>query len=143
MQGGIQRTFPPLTDLSKNNAFLKALIQFSFQQLPIEEERLSGAWKIQLHQMRVVTNDKETGKPTPEGIHRDGVDFVFIYMINCKNITGGGVTVLFMMITVNASILMHLENHWMLSLFGILTCCMKPVLFCQKIHKRKATEIFC
>jgi hypothetical protein len=87
--GDVQRKFTPFTDTAKNNPFLHALIQFNFQQLPLKADQLSGSWKVQAHQMRVVTNNHETGKPTPEGMHRDEVDFVFIYMIKRNNITGG------------------------------------------------------
>jgi hypothetical protein len=33
------------------------------------------------------------GKPTPEGIHRDGVDFVIVVMIKRVNIDSGATTI--------------------------------------------------
>ena len=87
--GDVQRKFTPFTTPAKNNPFLHALINFNFSQLPLDRKKLSGAWKVESHQLRVITNTNEIGKPTPEGIHRDGVDFVFIYLIERKNIVGG------------------------------------------------------
>lgn len=87
--GDVQRHFTPCTDAAKNNPFLHALIEFNFRQLPLEDERRDGPWRVETHQIRVLTNQQETGHPTPEGVHRDGVDFVFIYLINRHNIAGG------------------------------------------------------
>ena len=33
------------------------------------------------------------GKPTPEGVHRDGVDFVIVVMIKRVNIDSGATTI--------------------------------------------------
>ena len=43
--------------------------------------------------MRVKAIGDKPGKPTPEGLHRDGVDYVFIMFVGSQNI-GGGVTTL-------------------------------------------------
>jgi len=44
---------------------------------------------IEAHQFRIMTNAQDFGFPTPEGIHRDGVTYVFIMLISRKNIIGG------------------------------------------------------
>lgn len=46
-------------------------------------------WNIRLHPYRIVTNDYEQGKPTPEGRHRDGVDYIVMMMVHREEITGG------------------------------------------------------
>ena len=46
-------------------------------------------WFIEAHQFRIKAQPNDIGKPTPEGIHRDGVDFVLMAIINRRNITGG------------------------------------------------------
>jgi hypothetical protein len=38
---------------------------------------------------RYVTSDSETGKPAPQGRHRDGIDYVTSLVIDRHNITGG------------------------------------------------------
>ena len=35
----------------------------------------------------------EHGKPTPEGLHRDGVDYVLVLLVNRRNIASGTTTV--------------------------------------------------
>jgi hypothetical protein len=45
-------------------------------------------WCIEAHQFRIDTTDG-IGRPTPEGAHRDGVDFVAVFMVNRSHIKGG------------------------------------------------------
>jgi hypothetical protein len=51
------------------------------------------AWKIEAHQFRIVTTKKEPGEPTPEGIHRDGVNFALVMLIGRVNVKGGVTTI--------------------------------------------------
>ena len=45
-------------------------------------------WYIEAHQFRIDTTGG-IGRPTPEGAHRDGVDFVALVMIARRGISGG------------------------------------------------------
>ncbi|TCS37055.1 hypothetical protein EDC30_105278 [Paucimonas lemoignei] len=45
-------------------------------------------WYVESHQFRIDTTDG-IGRPTPEGAHRDGVDFVAILFVGRANIKGG------------------------------------------------------
>jgi hypothetical protein len=45
--------------------------------------------KLEVHQIRIVCSDIKSGQPCPEGIHKDGHDFVGIFCVNRKNIQGG------------------------------------------------------
>lgn len=45
-------------------------------------------WHVEAHQFRIDTSDG-IGRPTPEGAHRDGVDFVAVLMIDREAIKGG------------------------------------------------------
>ena len=45
-------------------------------------------WFVEAHQFRIDTNDG-IGRPTPEGAHRDGVDFVAVLLVGRSNIKGG------------------------------------------------------
>src|SRR4029077_3307552 len=45
-------------------------------------------WFIEAHQFRIDT-EAGIGRPTPEGAHRDGVDFVAVILIGRRNILGG------------------------------------------------------
>lgn len=45
-------------------------------------------WYVEAHQFRIDTRDG-IGRPTPEGAHRDGVDFVAVLLVGRSNIKGG------------------------------------------------------
>jgi hypothetical protein len=45
-------------------------------------------WYVEAHQFRIDTADG-IGRPTPEGAHRDGVDFVAVILIGRHGIKGG------------------------------------------------------
>lgn len=45
-------------------------------------------WFVEAHQFRIDTTGG-IGRPTPEGAHRDGVDFVAILLVDRVNIKGG------------------------------------------------------
>jgi hypothetical protein len=45
-------------------------------------------WYIEAHQFRIDTA-KGLGRPTPEGAHRDGVDFVALILVGRRQISGG------------------------------------------------------
>jgi hypothetical protein len=45
-------------------------------------------WYIEAHQFRIDASDG-IGRPTPEGAHRDGVDFVAIVLAGRRNVRGG------------------------------------------------------
>ncbi len=49
----------------------------------------SRNWRIQCHQFRIVASKAEVGKPSPEGIHQDGADYVSILLLERKNVRGG------------------------------------------------------
>jgi hypothetical protein len=91
--GGIVRKFAPLLPEMFENAFLKELIRFDFHQFPLSEEMKRGAWNVDVHLMRVVAERDLPGQPTPEGIHRDGAEFVTVHLAELENVTGGTVGV--------------------------------------------------
>jgi hypothetical protein len=87
--GGIHRSVAPLTTTSSENPLLRHLIEFDFAQFPVEPELLDQPWDIQCHQFRIISTPDETGQPTPEGPHRDEVDFGGIHLISRTNALGG------------------------------------------------------
>jgi hypothetical protein len=56
---------------------------------PLFSFKKEKSWRVQAHQFRIVANEHEVGNPTPEGIHRDGADFILIMLLKRENITGG------------------------------------------------------
>jgi hypothetical protein len=47
------------------------------------------AWHVELHQFRIEARTGQTGQPTPEGLHRDGVDWVLVVLVDRKNVESG------------------------------------------------------
>ena len=51
------------------------------------------AWRIEVHQFRIEARPGEDGRPTPEGLHRDGVDYVLVLLVDRRNIASGTTTI--------------------------------------------------
>lgn len=91
LNGGVARYFAPILDDLMNSKTLAALLDFGNHLF----SRISGKnqWHIELHQFRIEARDGQHGNPTPEGVHRDGVDYVIVVMINRVNIESGATTI--------------------------------------------------
>ncbi len=91
--GGLSRRFAPLRPSAASNKFLHELIRLLFRQLPIEPDRLSHPWLVDIHQIRITATAEEDGQPTPEGPHHDGEEFGVIQLVQRRNVAGGTSTV--------------------------------------------------
>lgn len=91
--GGIVRKFAPLLDTTFENPFLHELIRFDFRLFPVPEDMLNAPWQVDVHLIRVTANTGENGHPTPEGIHKDGAEFVTVHLAELVNANGGDVTI--------------------------------------------------
>lgn len=91
LNGGVARYFAPILDDLHRSPTLAALLELGNRVF----SQLSGnhQWHIELHQFRIEARDGRDGKPTPEGVHRDGVDFVIVVMIKRVNIESGATTI--------------------------------------------------
>ncbi|MDY7224963.1 2OG-Fe dioxygenase family protein [Hyalangium rubrum] len=86
LHGGLERWFEPMTP--------------DIVAQPVWSRLLSGLgeccsalkgpqpWFVEAHQFRIDTTDG-IGRPTPEGAHRDGVDFVAVLLVGREGIKGG------------------------------------------------------
>jgi hypothetical protein len=87
LHGGMQRWFKPVSRaVLASDAWsgLLASLAHLFSELRQEVAR----WYVEAHQFRIDTADG-IGRPTPEGAHRDGVDFVAVFLVARQGITGG------------------------------------------------------
>jgi hypothetical protein len=86
LHGGIQRHFEPMpapwTDDPAWHQLLRGLAGCA--------SRLRGQqpWYVEAHPFRITTAGG-IGRPTPEGAHRDGVDFVAVVLVSRAGIKGG------------------------------------------------------
>ena len=86
LHGGMQRWFEPIApDVVAQPAWGRVLQALGdlFAQL-----RDARPWYVEAHQFRIDTSDG-IGRPTPEGAHRDGVDFVAVFIVQRDGIKGG------------------------------------------------------
>jgi len=91
--GGFVRRFAPLPPQVFDNPFVLALIRFNMDQFPIRLDQRSLPWQVDIHLIRVVADVTGEGHPTPEGIHKDGAEFVTVHLVELDNAAGGEVTI--------------------------------------------------
>lgn len=86
LHGGMQRMFEPLaSEFASSPPFLRLLRELARLCTHIKE---TPRWYVEAHQFRIDTRNG-IGRPTPEGAHRDGVDFVAILFAGRHHIRGG------------------------------------------------------
>ena len=86
LHGGMQRWFEPIAPgIVVQPAWTQLLRGLGKQFSQLRPER---SWYVEAHQFRIDTSDG-IGRPTPEGAHRDGVDFVAVFLVGRSGIKGG------------------------------------------------------
>ncbi len=88
LHGGLERWFEPLDAGLAATAAWRDLIARLGQVFAQVRAPIGGRWYVEAHPFRIDTSDG-VGRPTPEGAHRDGVDFVAVILIGRHAITGG------------------------------------------------------
>ncbi len=91
LNGGIERWFQPVTDTIGAGPTMTTVLTFC--QSLFGSLLPSPTWHAEIHQFRIEARRGEEGRPTPEGIHRDGVDYVLVLLVNRVNIESGVTTV--------------------------------------------------
>jgi len=86
LHGGLERWFEPI-DASVLTAPAWRRIVLAFAELA-SALKSAQPWFVEAHQFRIDTTDG-IGRPTPEGAHRDGVDFVAVVLVGREGIKGG------------------------------------------------------
>lgn len=95
LNGGVDRWFEPVTETIGRHPVLGAILSTSqalFDRMTLEALR-PDAWHVELHQFRIEARPGEAGQPTPEGMHRDGVDWVLVLMVRRENVKSGETTI--------------------------------------------------
>jgi hypothetical protein len=86
--GGIERWFEPAVLSGPTMRHVFAFGCRLFGALRPETD-----WLIECHQFRIEARRDAPGRPTPEGVHRDGVDYVLVMLVRRTNIESGTTTV--------------------------------------------------
>ena len=106
--GGIERWFEPIDPRLLEGPTFRGV--FAFCLGFFGELRPQTPWHIECHQFRIEARADVAGLPTPEGIHRDGVDYVLVMLVGRENIASGTTTV-------------HLPDGTMLGSFTLTSPC--------------------
>lgn len=86
LHGGMRRWFEPMHPAIVEQPAWGRLLR----RLGAVFDSVAGEqpWYVEAHQFRIDTADG-IGRPTPEGAHRDGVDFVAVLLVDRQGVTGG------------------------------------------------------
>jgi hypothetical protein len=90
LHGGMQRWFEPMAAQTVQQPVWTRLLESLGGVCSLAKGRGPAAapWYVEAHQFRIDTTDG-IGRPTPEGAHRDGVDFVAVLMVARVDVKGG------------------------------------------------------
>jgi hypothetical protein len=88
LNGGIERWFAAIEARVIENPIVLAILNVVQKTFDLCDPSAT-AWDIEVHQFRIIAEDDQSGRPTPEGPHRDGVDYVFMMLVDRQNVEGG------------------------------------------------------
>lgn len=91
LNGGFPRHYDPIRPEILGGSTMRALITLGCEMFG----RLSpySPWHIEVHQFRIESSDGVLGKPTPVGVHQDGVNYVIMAMIKRCNLINGSTVI--------------------------------------------------
>ncbi len=91
LNGGIARWFDPVDGAIANHPALLAILGVCLETFNgcMAPAARPASWHVELHQFRVESREGVAGNPTPEGLHRDGVDWVLVLLVARHNVASG------------------------------------------------------
>jgi hypothetical protein len=87
LHGGLERWFEPVQPEVSGAPAWSALLR-GLAAVCSAASTAAHPWHVEAHQFRIDTTDG-IGRPTPEGAHRDGVDFVAVLLVAREGVKGG------------------------------------------------------
>lgn len=94
LNGGIARWFAPMEEQVADGPAFQAILRWCHRLFDgLTPAHPGHAWHIEAHQFRIEARPGQVGKPTPEGMHQDGVDWVLVLMVSRANIRSGTTTI--------------------------------------------------
>lgn len=88
LNGGVERWYQPLEPAATDSATLGTVLGYAWSLFGTLAPQVA-AWHVEVHQFRIEARPDEEGRPTPEGMHRDGVDYVLVMLVARHNIDCG------------------------------------------------------
>jgi hypothetical protein len=92
LHGGVFRTFAEVKPATTANPLYRNIIHAFGRVFREAAEPSLATWFVETHQFRIDARSGE-GRPTPEGAHRDGVDYVLLLMLGRRDIDGAVTTI--------------------------------------------------
>jgi hypothetical protein len=89
LNGGIARWFAPVLPAVADGPAMHAVLRACTVVFDALAATVPPAWHVETHQFRIEARTGEAGQPTPEGMHRDGVDWVLVLLVGRVNIASG------------------------------------------------------
>ena len=89
LNGDVQRWFEPVSSTVELSAITQTIFRFGLMFARLSDRPPGWPWHVELHQFRIEATAEVIGRPTPEGLHRDGVDWVFVMLVDRQNVTDG------------------------------------------------------
>ena len=86
LNGGIERWFTEVAPETAANPTLSAVVAACRNVFALDP---ATRYRVEMHQFRIEASPGESGQPTPEGMHRDGVDWVLVMLIDRVNLEQG------------------------------------------------------
>ncbi len=95
LNGGVERWFEPMQEAATDHRVMRSVLETCralFDALTPDVAR-PKSWFTEVHQFRIEASAGGVGQPTPEGAHRDGVDWVLVMLLARENIASGVTTI--------------------------------------------------
>ena len=95
LNGGLARWFEPIRDEVAAHPAMVSILTSCFALFDglTPPGIRPAAWHVEVHQFRIEAQPGLEGRPTPEGLHRDGVDWVLVLLAARVNIASGMTTI--------------------------------------------------
>ena len=89
LNGGVERWFEPILPAVADSPLFGRIVRGMAEMVDSHDPAPPPAWLVEAHQFRILATAGRPGLPTPEGMHRDGRDWVLIMLIGAANVAGG------------------------------------------------------
>jgi hypothetical protein len=89
LNGGVERWFEPVTGLIADHGLTRQIMELALGVFGGLSPDPGLPWRAEFHQFRIEARAGEDAQPTPEGVHRDGVDWVIVMLVARENVAAG------------------------------------------------------
>ena len=89
LNGGVERWFEPVTSAIADHPLTRCIMDLALEVFGGLSPKPGFPWRAEFHQFRIEARAGEEAQPTPEGVHRDGVDWVIVMLVARENVVAG------------------------------------------------------